>query len=294
MDAVEVVVVGDVVVRCHLGACPVRELVWARRQRLESGPLDFLEELAPGLLQPPHRPVVALLHQFRDCLPQRLHRVEGPVAKHCQNPPLRDQDGGFDLRLDTRPARTSGNHRHLVVTSEIRIGRIELKVVPVDPRDADFRIVGDADFGDAAKELAGTHVTAHPRRQVLMQHRLDVGEIGGVQHRDEEHSLLHLARGGVHHVEPVTAEVDEGLLARAVHRRERPCPAQVPLAKVAVLKPVRLSLFVFLSQQHLGHVPTLKLPVNPRAVRLGSVRDRLVLGGEERPLQRCVVVELRR
>lgn len=75
-----------------------------------------------------------------------------------------------------------------------------------------------------ARTWQTTHA-ADPRRQVLVKHGLDVGQVRRTQHGDEEHRLLADARERVDDVDPVPTEVDEGLLACAVacsgftHRR---------------------------------------------------------------------------
>jgi len=61
--------------------------------------IQSLEELAAAGAVEPHRPRVEIREEFGDPGIERREREEGLVAEAGQDPPLRDLDGDFDLRL---------------------------------------------------------------------------------------------------------------------------------------------------------------------------------------------------
>jgi hypothetical protein len=184
------------------------------------------------------------------------------------------------------------------VRRQVLVGPVEQRLVLARLGDADAGIVRHPDLGRAAEVLKGADVGPHPRRQVLVQHRLRVGQVRRAEHREEEHRLPALPGDRIRDVDPAPAEVDEGLLAGMVglaHRRgQRPRPAQVSVAELAVLEPARRDLLVLLPQQLLGDVPTLQFAVDVDPVGLRPVRHRVVLVREEEPFEDGVVVELHR
>ncbi len=62
----------------------------------------------------------------------------------------------------------------------------------------------------------GIHVARDPRREILVEHRLDVGEVARPEHADEEDRRRRRAGGGIADRQAVAAEIDEALGAGAM------------------------------------------------------------------------------
>ena len=100
----------------------------ARGQRPHRRPVERLEGRAPAPVELLERPRVELLEQLPDRRVQLLQAEESAVAQARQDPPLRDQDAPFDLRLVLRLARTRRHHRHPVVLRHLRVRRVDLRL----------------------------------------------------------------------------------------------------------------------------------------------------------------------
>ena len=225
-------------------------------------------------------------------------RVEDAVAEHGENPAFGQQHTLFDLRLVPGMVRARRQDHGAVVLRELGVGRVEVGVVVVGACDADLRVVGDQGGGDAAPVRQGVHVRADPGGEVLAEDGLRVGEVARPEDREEERRRRRLARLQIDDGEAPAAEVDEPLLARPVHlphrEREARRPDRVARAELAVLVPLGGLLAILLPEELLGHVRTAQLPMDRRPVGLRPGADRVVLVGEEQPLEHGVVVERRR
>ena len=107
-DAVEVAVDLDVVVDVDPDPLPLGELVGALGQRLEGGPVEALEEFGPGQAEVAHGAAVEGVEELADRLVEFGQGEEGAVAQPGQDPALRDEDAGLDLRLVARLSGPGG------------------------------------------------------------------------------------------------------------------------------------------------------------------------------------------
>ena len=135
-------------------------------------------------------------------------------------------------------------------------------------------------------------VGGDPVSQLLGRGRLGVGEAAGAEHGDEQLDRPQFTRAPVDQRRPLAREVDEGLLAGAVHlahrRPQPPGPLPVDLAELRVAVAVRMDLGVLLPEQLQGDAVALELAVDVRAVGPGSTSCRR--GAAKQPgLERCVV-----
>ena len=71
----------NVIVDVHPGSLPGGVLKGRLRQRTQGGPVEFLEELLPGLAQMLHGTVVQLFQQPGDRPVQFRQAEKGPVAQ---------------------------------------------------------------------------------------------------------------------------------------------------------------------------------------------------------------------
>ena len=66
------------------------------------------------------------------------------------------------------------------------VGAIDAGFIPTRFCNSGLEIVRGHDFGHAAQELEGAHMSADPVGQALGQARLGVGVVTGAQDRDED------------------------------------------------------------------------------------------------------------
>ena len=114
-----------------------------------------------------------------------------------------------------------------------------------------------------------------PVGQLLGRGRLGVGEAAGAERGDEQLDRPQLTRAPVDQRRPLAREVDEGLLAGAVHlphrRPQPPRPLPVDLAELRVAVAAGMDLEVLLPEQLQRDPVALELAVDVRAVGSGSV-----------------------
>ena len=148
-----------------------------------------------------------------------------------------------------------------------------------------------------------TNVTVRvdPGRQLLGLGRLGAGEAPGAEHGDEQLDASQLTRTPVDQARPLAGEVDERLLAGAVHlphrRPQPPRPLPVEFAEPGVAVAARMDLDVLLPEQLQRHAGALELAVDVRAVGPDSLaygngpvkqpglERRVVQLGRQRPAQ---------
>ena len=114
-----------------------------------------------------------------------------------------------------------------------------------------------------------------PVGQLLGRGRLGVGEAAGAERGDEQLDRPQLTRAPVDQRRPLAREVDEGLLAGAVHlphrRPQPPRPLPVDLAELRVAVAAGMDVEVLLPEQLQRDPVALELAVDVRAVGSGSV-----------------------
>jgi len=277
-DGVEVAVDVDVVVQPHLAHAPFGEGIGLGRQGFKPRGVDLREELATGaalitldllLVDPDQQLAQGGVHLGQ--------AVEASMAQLAEQPTLGDPHCGFHLGLVPRPPGPRRQHRGVVVSGQLAVGAIDLRVVEAGLDDRHFGVVRHQQPRRAAEEGEGLHVAIDPVGELLAPGGAGEGQAGGTQHPDEDVRRLCLAAAAVDdHRHGVAGVVDEELVAakmRLAHRhRQAGFPAAVELAKPAVAMAVRMSLDVLVPQDLQGDVLLLQLAVS--AAQSGSARRR--------------------
>ena len=131
-----------------------------------------------------------------------------------------------------------------------------------------------------------------PVSQLLGLGRLGVGEATGAEHGDKQLDAPQLPRAPVDQTRPLAGEVDERLLAGAVHlphrRPQPPGPLPVDLEELGAAVAARMNLGVLLPEELQGDAVALELAVDVRAVGPGSASRRRG-AGKQPGLERRVV-----
>jgi hypothetical protein len=137
------------------------------------------------------------------------------------------------------------------VRRHLGIGSVDLRLVAAGLDDGDLGIVGNDETWRAADGCKRARVGADPITQCLRPGRLDVGEVPGAHHADEDLRLAHLAGQPVDdHRHRVAGVIDEQLVAAHVglaHRDRKlgfPESVQLTEAGVAVALPIALNVLV--------------------------------------------------
>ena len=121
---------------------------------------------------------------------------------------------------------------------QVRVGPVDLGLVAAGAGDGAPQLVGDPQRGRAPEILDHVDVGVDPVPQLLGRGRLGVGEAAGAEHGDEQLDRPQFTRAPVDQRRPLAREVDEGLLAGAVHlphrRPQAPRPLPVDLAELRV------------------------------------------------------------
>ena len=119
---------------------------------------------------------------------------------------------------------------------------------------------------------------ADPRCQILAARRLGVDQPAGAEHADEEFDENHVPRRRVDQGRPFPGEIDEELLAGAMHlahrRLQHPRPLAIAFAEVAVGVPGRVRRTVLGPEQLQRHADPLQF-----LVQVGPFGDRPVEAG---------------
>ena len=193
------------------------------------------------------------------------------MAQPGEDPPLGDEDAGFDSGFVLGRPRAGRDHHGPVVRRQFLIRPIDARLVAAGPRDGALQLVGDPEARRAPEVLDHPGVGADPVGQLLGRGRLGVGEAAGAKHRDEELDGTRLAHVPLDHPRARARVVDEGLLAGAMHlahrRPQPPDPPPIDRTELAVAIAPRLTLGVFLPQQVQRHAGVCELAVDPRALR---------------------------
>ena len=243
----------DVVVDVEAAQLPLREDVARGRQGLEGRTVELLVEGAAADAQLLHRPVVELVEEDADRLVQGAEAEERLVAESGEYPALGQKYSSLDRSLVPWFPRSRGDDDGAVVGGEVLVGAIDARLVAAGTGDGALELVGDPQGGRAPEVLDHAGVGVDPVGQLLGRGRLDVGEAARAEHGDEQLDAPHLARAGVDEGRPLPREVDERLLAGAVHLPHRwPQPARplpVDLAELGAAIAVRMDLGVLLPEE---------------------------------------------
>ena len=241
----------------------MRQAVARGGQGPERRAIELLVETAAADAQLLQRPVVELVEQDADRLVERAEVEEGLVAEPGQYPALGHEHTGFDGGLVTGLARPRRDHDGAVVGGQVLVGAIDLGLVAAGAGDGALELVRDPQRGGAAEVVHHVDVRVDPVNQLLGLGRLGVGEAAGAEHGDEQLDRAQFTRAPVDQRRPLAREVDEGLLAGAVHlahrRPQPPGPLPVDLAELRVAVAVRMDLGVLLPEQLQGDAVALEL-----------------------------------
>src|SRR5205085_6941614 len=105
--AVEMALELDMVIDADPANAPFGKAIELRRQRVEVGPIELLEQCPAGDTEAPDRAfVVELPQQLADRGIEFSQTIEATVAQAAEQPPLDDQHRDFDFGLVTRPTRS--------------------------------------------------------------------------------------------------------------------------------------------------------------------------------------------
>jgi hypothetical protein len=126
------------------------------------------------------------------------------------------------------------------VLRQLRVRRIDLRVVAIRTADGAAQLVGHRHLGHTAEEFQRAHRRRAEILQPLRPRRLRECVVQGAQHRDEELDLDRLAR--LRRPDPwlLARVIDEDLLAGAVHLAHRQVIARSPF-KYSPIKSIRSS-----------------------------------------------------
>src|SRR2546423_12724892 len=128
-NAVEMALELDMVVDADPTNAPLGKAIGLRRQRVEVGPFELLEQCPAGETEPPDRAfVVELPQQLADRGIEFSQTVEATVAQAAEQPSLDDQHRDFDLRLVARPARSCRQDRGIIMGRHLGVGSIDLRL----------------------------------------------------------------------------------------------------------------------------------------------------------------------
>ena len=213
--AVEMSLDLDVVIDADPAQAPFGKGIGLARQRLEVGPVEFLEQRAAGDAEPPDRSlVVELPQQLADRRVEFGQAVEAAMAQPAEQPALDDQHRDFDLRLVARPARSCRQDRGVVMGRHLGVGAVDLRLVEAGLDHRDFGVVRHQQVRHAADRLEGSGVGADPVGQRLGPARLGIGEVGGAHDGDENLRRSDLAGQPVDdHRHRVAGVIDKQLVA---------------------------------------------------------------------------------
>ena len=132
--------------------------------------------------------------------------------------------------------------------------------------------------GRAPEVLDHSRMRAHPVRELLRRRRFGVGVAAGAEHGHKQLDRPDLAGTPVDDRRSLAGEVDEGLLAGAMHlahRRAEPAgPLPVQHAELAVAVPLRIDLRILFPEQLQGHPRPGELAMDLRKCRRRTVPDR--------------------
>ena len=193
------------------------------------------------------------------------------MAEGREDPALHDQHGRFHGRLISGAATPRGHDRDPVVTGEPEVRAVDHRLVATGLGDAAAQVIRDEDRGAALEVLQHPDVGTDPRRQVLAEARFGVRIVRGAEDADEELDGEELAGLRIAQHGPLAREVDEGLLAGAVHlthrRGQGADPALIVAAELAVAVAVGMGVEVLQPQALERDARALELLVEPRHVR---------------------------
>jgi hypothetical protein len=175
------------------------------------------------------------------------------------------------------------------MAGHVEVALVDLGLVAMSVSHRDARVVRHHDFGHAAIEVEGVHVSHDPGRQLLGSQGLRVDVAAGAQRTDEDLGLADLLFGlAVVEGDGLTGDVDEQLLAGDVLLAHDQVQATGVLAvafgEPGVLEPVGVPLLVLVMQQLQGDAlaPQLQVEVLPVGHRTGRARRR------HRPLEKQI------
>jgi len=202
---------------------------------------------------------------------------ERAMPQDRQDPALRDLDTHLHFGFVGGGGHAGGNDHRTIMAGELSVGTVDLRLVAVGDRDAALQIVRHPDGGTTLKVVEHPHVRADPRRQILAPRGFGIDQAARAEDADEEldHDLLAGLR--IDQVRARAGEIDEQLLARAMHlahrRLERPRPPAIPVTKLAVGIPARVLGAILHPQQRERHARFLQLLVELRPLRDDPVAD---------------------
>ena len=152
------------------------------------------------------------------------------------------------------------------------VSPVDLRIVEGGLVDPALQIVGNQQLRRTAEKAEHAHVSAGPVRQRLRPGRLGIGEVRGAEHADENLRLADLAGRRIDDADPLARIVHERLfpgdMVLAHHRSEPPFESTEQIAEAAVAVTFRMSLSVFLPEDHHRDAGTLQLARQGRPVRL--------------------------
>src|SRR6266542_552901 len=151
--AVMSVVEGHVVVNVDLRFLPMAQLVAPCRKSLHGRAVDALEGRTTATVEFLEGARVQLFEKLGDRLVQRCKAEELAVAQSGEDPPLRDEHAGLDLRFVSRLGRARRDDRRLVMLAELEVRRIDLRVVAVGARDGAAELIGNQHLRNGAEVL---------------------------------------------------------------------------------------------------------------------------------------------
>ena len=187
-------VVLDVMVDVDTGLLPVGDLKTLHRQGAQRWLVERLEERATAAFELAKRPVVETLEQIGDRDVEVVEAEEGSVAQARNDPSLDHEDCVLDLGFVAWLPRSGRNYRDAVVSAELGVGGVDLRVEAVGSLDRRAQLVGHRDLGHTFIELEGTGRRRAEVGDLLRARDLGVGVVAGAEDRDEQLDLDTLAR----------------------------------------------------------------------------------------------------
>ena len=230
----------------------------------------------------------------------RIAAFIGPSPKKVslrsrgQYPPLGHEHAVLDCSLVPGLPRPRGDDDGAVVGGEVLVGAVDVGLVAAGAGDGASELVRDPQRGGAAEVVHHVDVRVDPVLQLLGLGRLGVGQLAGAEDGDEQLDPPQLARASVDQGGPLPGEVDEGLLAGAVHlahrRPQPPRPLPVDLTELGVAVAGRMDLEVLLPEELQGDAVAPEFAVDVRTVGAGPIVHRRAAG--KQPSRQPRVVEL--
>src|SRR5207302_9019565 len=125
---------------------------------------EGLEEPAPGARQALEGPLVELDQYRPDRCVQLFQAIEALMPQARQDPATGQQYGQLRAALVLGPVRSRRDHYSPIVGSELLVRALQLGLVAIGARDADFGVIRNEDRRGRPVILERPHVAGEPVR----------------------------------------------------------------------------------------------------------------------------------